>query len=163
MVLTCGAPVYLCGLDVTLASYLTAEELDELAKQGTKQAVFARDVLQGILQFSRGYNLPGVCFHDPVTLLYADDDSYFQTDHVGIRVETKGSITRGKTVTDLYSDKQMEHNAYIVTKVDREDQTPCVRNDGAQHGIKKQAALLYCKKRLFCVRRMDAVNYLSGR
>lgn len=121
MVFTCGAPVYMCGLDVTLASYLTAEELDELAKQGTKQAVFARDVLQGILQFSRGYNLPGVCFHDPVTLLYADDDSYFQTDHVGIRVETKGSITRGKTVTDLYSDKQMEHNAYIVTKVDREE------------------------------------------
>ncbi|MEA5048238.1 MAG: nucleoside hydrolase [Eubacteriales bacterium] len=121
MVFTCGAPVYMCGLDVTLAAYLTAEELDELAKQGTRQAVFTRDVLQGILEFSRGYHLPGVCFHDPVTLLYADDDSYFQTDHVGIRVETKGRLTRGKTVTDLYSDKQMEHNAYIVTKVDREE------------------------------------------
>ncbi len=120
MVFTCGAEVFMCGLDVTVPSYFTAEELDELAALGSKQAVFTRDVLQGILRFSRGYGLPGVCFHDPVTLLYADDDSYFRTDHVGIRVETKGKLTRGKTVTDLYSDKQMEHNAFIVTRVDRE-------------------------------------------
>ncbi|KAF5041109.1 hypothetical protein DSECCO2_526470 [anaerobic digester metagenome] len=39
---------------------------------------------------------------------------------MGIRVETKGQITLGKTVTDLYSDKQFEHNAYIVTNVDRQ-------------------------------------------
>ena len=120
MVFTCGAEVYMCGLDVTMASYFTPEELDELAALGSKQAVFVRDVMQGILQFYRTHYLSGVAFHDPVTVLYADDDSYFQTDHVGIRVETKGKITRGKTVTDLYSDKQMEHNAYIVTKVDRE-------------------------------------------
>ena len=120
MVFTCGAEVYMCGLDVTMASYFTPEELDELSKLGSKQAVFARDVMQGILQFYRTHYLSGVAFHDPVTVLYADDDSYFQTDHVGIRVETKGKITRGKTVTDLYSDKQMEHNAYVVTNLDRD-------------------------------------------
>lgn len=120
MVFTCGAPVYMCGLDVTMRAYFTAQELDELALLGTKQAVFARDVMQGILQFYRTYNLGGVAFHDPVTVLYADDDSYFQTDHAGVRVETKGRLTRGKTVTDLYSDKQMEHNAYVVTNLDRD-------------------------------------------
>jgi len=120
MVFTCGAPVYMCGLDVTMRSYLTAEELDELAALGSKQAVFTRDVMQGILKFYRTYKLGGVAFHDPVTVLYADDDSYFQTDHAGVRVETKGELTRGKTVTDLYSDKQMEHNAYVVTNVDRD-------------------------------------------
>ena len=50
------------------------EELDELAALGSKQAVFARDVMQGILQFYRTYRLDGVAFHDPVTVLYADDD-----------------------------------------------------------------------------------------
>ena len=120
MVLTCGAPVYLCGLDVTMRAYFTPEELDELAGLGTKQAMFARDVMQGILKFYRNYNLRGVALHDPVTVLYADDDSYFQTDHAGVRVETKGRLTRGKTVTDLYSDKQMEHNAYVVTNLDRD-------------------------------------------
>ena len=120
MVFTCGAPVYMCGLDVTMRAYLSAEELDELAALGNKQAVFARDVMQGILKFYRTYKLGGVAFHDPVTVLYADDDSYFQTDFAGVRVETKGKLTRGKTVTDLYSDKQIEHNAFVVTNVDRE-------------------------------------------
>ena len=120
MVFTCGAPVYMCGLDVTMRAYLTAEELDEIAALGSKQAVFTRDVMQGILKFYRTYKLGGVAFHDPVTVLYADDDSYFQTDFAGVRVETKGKLTRGKTVTDLYSDKQMEHNAYVVTNLDRE-------------------------------------------
>ena len=120
MVFTCGAPVYMCGLDVTMRAYLSAEELDEIAALGSKQAVFTRDVMQGILKFYRTYKLAGVAFHDPVTVLYADDDSYFQTDFAGVRVETKGRLTRGKTVTDLYSDKQMEHNAYVVTNVDRD-------------------------------------------
>ena len=85
-----------------------------------KQAVFARDVLQNMLKFYRTYGLDGVAFHDPATVLYADDDACFQTERVGIRVETKGKLTRGKTVTDLYSDKQMEHNAFVVTNLDRD-------------------------------------------
>ena len=120
MVFTSGADVTMCGLDMTMAAYFTAEELDTLAAQETKQAVFARDVLQHMLSFYRAYGLDGVAFHDPATVLYADDDSTFQTERVGIRVETKGRLTRGKTVTDLYSDKQMEHNANIVIGVDRE-------------------------------------------
>ena len=120
MVFTCGAPVYMCGLDVTMRAYVTAQELDEIAALGSKQAVFARDVMQGILKFYSAYKLGGVAFHDPVTVLYADDESYFQTDQAGVRVETKGKLTRGKTVTDLYSDKQMEHNASVVTNLDRD-------------------------------------------
>ena len=120
MVFTCGAPIYMCGLDVTMKAYITAGELDEIARLGSKQAVFARDVMQGILKFYRTYKLEGVAFHDPVTVLYADDPSHFQTDHCGVRVETKGRLTRGKTVCDLYSDKQMEHNAYVVTNLDRD-------------------------------------------
>ena len=39
----------------------------------------------------------------------------------GVVVETKGTITNGKTVTDLYSDKQFPFsNAMVFLKVDRE-------------------------------------------
>lgn len=134
MVFSSGAQVFMCGLDVTMESYFTPAELDELGALGSKQAVFARDVLQGILRFYMGYGLSGVAFHDPVTVLYADDDSFFQTEHVWIRVETKGKLTRGKTVTDLYSDRQMEHNAYIVTKADREEFKKRVFENIAQYG-----------------------------
>jgi len=52
-------------------------------------------------------------------VLYANDPSFFEAHHVGIRVETKGPLSSGRTVTDLYSDAQWEKNAYIITDIDR--------------------------------------------
>lgn len=115
-----GVPVYMCGLDVTMKAYLTPAEIDKIAESGSAVGRFVRDVSQGVLDFSLNLGLPGMSMHDPVAVLYAAEDALFTTEHVGIRVETKGPITYGKTVTDLYSDKQMEHNAYIVTDVERE-------------------------------------------
>ena len=35
-------------------------------------------------------------------------------------METRGELTRGKTVTDLYSDHQFEtKNVFVVLKIDR--------------------------------------------
>lgn len=119
MLFTSGIPVYMCGLDVTLKAYLTGEELAEIGALGTLQAKLFQDVTQQGLARYLEMGRPGVAMHDPAAVLYAVDDSIFETHHVGIRVETKGEITLGKTVTDLYSDHQMEHNAYIVTDVDR--------------------------------------------
>ncbi|MDD4843319.1 MAG: nucleoside hydrolase [Anaerotignum sp.] len=120
MVFCSGIPVYMCGLDVTLKAYMTPEELEEIGALGSFQAKLFRDVLQGGLKKYLEWGYKGVALHDPVAVLYTVDDSIFETHHVGIRVETKGQLTIGKTVTDLYSDKQMEHNAYIVTDVNRE-------------------------------------------
>ncbi|KXL53285.1 pyrimidine-specific ribonucleoside hydrolase RihA [Anaerotignum neopropionicum] len=120
MLFCCGVPVYMCGLDVTLKAYMTPEEIEEIGALGSFQAKLFRDVLQGGLKKYLGWGYKGVALHDPVAVLYAVDDSIFETHHVGIRVETKGLLTLGKTVTDLLSDKQMEHNAYIVTNVNRE-------------------------------------------
>lgn len=120
MMFCCGVPVYMCGLDVTLKAYITSEEIEEIGALGSFQAKLFRDVMQGGLKKYLEWGFKGVALHDPAAILYAVDDSIFETHHVGIRVETKGQLTAGKTVTDLYSDKQMEHNAYIVTDVKRE-------------------------------------------
>ncbi|WP_312045038.1 nucleoside hydrolase [Anaerotignum sp.] len=120
MLFRCGVPVYMCGLDVTLKAYLTEDEIEEIGSLGSFQGKLFRDVLQGGLKQYQEWGYKGVALHDPAAVLYAVDDSIFETHHVGIRVETKGQITLGKTVTDLYSDKQFEHNAYIVTNVDRQ-------------------------------------------
>ena len=45
----------------------------------------------------------------------------FEGRMAGVVVETRGTITEGKSVTDLYSDKQFSFkNALVVLKVDRE-------------------------------------------
>lgn len=120
IVFTSGVPVYMCGLEATLQAYYTSEEVEQVGALNSTPARFFHDVTQGILSFYHEFRLPGVCLHDPMTVLYAADDSIFETHHVNIRVETKGALTQGKTVTDLYSDKKLEPNAYIVTGVDRE-------------------------------------------
>ena len=114
-----GVPVYMCGLDMTMKAYLTAEEISRVGALGSRPAKFFRDVAQGPLNFSLGVGLPGMSLHDPAAVLYANDPSIFEIHQVGIRVETKGPLTIGRTVTDLYSDAQWEKNAFIVTDIDR--------------------------------------------
>ena len=120
MVFQSGVPVHMVGLDVTLKSYLTAAEVDEIGAFGSEQAKFFHSILQNVLAFSTKLGLPGVSMHDPAAVLYAVEESLFTAEEAGVRVECKGRITRGKTVTDLYSDAQFpEKNAVVVTGVDR--------------------------------------------
>ena len=119
IVLSSGVPVYMCGLDMTMKAYLTAEEMAQVGALGSKPAKFFQDVAQGPLDFYHKLGLPGMSLHDPAAVLYANDPSFFEAHHVGIRVETKGPLSSGRTVTDLYSDAQWEKNAYIITDIDR--------------------------------------------
>lgn len=52
-----------------------------------------------------------------LALLLADGEDGFVLSPAWARVETKGRITRGKLVTDLFSDKKLEKNARVVTEI----------------------------------------------
>jgi len=120
-VLDSGVPVYLCPLDVTHQAYLTKAELDRIAALGTPRAqVFAQLFTGNYHQMAAYANGLGTPLHDPAAVMYAIDDKLFTATHCFIGVETAGTITRGKTVTDAYSDKQFIANNYLVQKVDRE-------------------------------------------
>lgn len=115
-----GVPVHMCGLDMTMKALMTPAELDQVAAMGSKQAVFFRDVVQDIVGFMRRLGIIGINMHDPAAVLYTADDSIFKAYPAGIRVETKGSITQGKTVTDLFSDAKWHKNGYVAMDIDRE-------------------------------------------
>ena len=120
IVFTSGVKVHMCGLDVTMKAWMNEEEIAHWADGSTPVGTFARDVVQGTLRWSRSIGLPGMSMHDPCAVLYAAYPELFKTDSVGVRVETKGRITRGKTVTDFLSDKQFDFkNTEIVYDVDR--------------------------------------------
>ena len=121
MLFSSGASVVMCGLDMTLQAYLTTEELEALGALGSPQATFARDCLQKALRYSLALGQKGIALHDPAAVLFAADDSIFESYPAWIRVETKGGPSYGKTVTDLYSDKKMEDRRHVVvTAIDRE-------------------------------------------
>lgn len=119
-VLTCGAPVYVCGLDVTHRAYMTPEEIGAIAALGARPCEFFAQVIQAELAWANKRGVPGAPLHDPCAAVFAMDDSLFVFKHQWLRVETKGTVTDGKLVTDVYSDKKYDPNAYLVLDVQRE-------------------------------------------
>ena len=121
MVFRSGVPIVMCGLDVTLQAFLTLEDLDELASSGTKTGVFTKACLQPALESSKLYNLTGVCMHDSCPVMFLAHPELFEGEEAGVVIETRGTVTSGKSVTDLYSDKQFPFkNALVLLRVDRD-------------------------------------------
>lgn len=119
-VFTSGLHIMMFGLDVTMKSYLSDEDLDRLKAAASPQEKFLSDCLQISNNFVKAHGLSGVPLHDACTMLYLEKPELFKYERAWAAVETEGEITRGRTVTDLYSDKQMEpKNVDIVTDVDR--------------------------------------------
>lgn len=116
-----GVPIVMCGLDVTLKAVLTPDDWDELAATGSKAGVFTKACLQPAWQMLQVMGFAGVPMHDACPVLYLVHPELFSAEEAGVYVETQGTITQGKTVTDLYSDKQFEKkNAKVVLDVDRD-------------------------------------------
>lgn len=118
MVFRSGIALCVCGLDVTLKAYLTAGEIAEIGKMGTPAAkLFSR--LTGT-NCEKVFCPEGAPLHDPAAVLFAADKSLFTVQRCWMGVETAGTITRGKTVTDCWSDAQKEPNVELAVAVDRE-------------------------------------------
>lgn len=118
MVFRSGIPLCVCGLDVTLKAYLTAQEIAEVDAMGTPAAkLFSK--LTGT-NCEKVFCPEGAPLHDPAAVLFAADSGLFTVRRCWMAVETAGTITRGKTVTDCWSDAQKEPNVDLVLDVDRE-------------------------------------------
>ena len=115
-----GIPLVMCPLDMTHQAYLTESNLKELAAADTPVTRFLYDCSGLLFRKNLEAGLPGIAQHDTCPLLYLAHPELFSGEEAGVYVETRGTITLGKTVTDLYSDKQFEKkNALVLLHVDR--------------------------------------------
>ena len=114
-----GVPIVMCGLDMTLKTVMSPAELDHMGRLNPTSK-FLRDAAQHGLAYSQAHGIDGMALHDPTAVLYPLYPELFSGEEAGVAVETKGTITYGKTVTDLYSDKQFPFkNALILLDVDK--------------------------------------------
>ncbi len=119
IVFRAGVSIFMFPLDVTEKVCLSKEDLEELSECGNRAGKFVHDILQVPLGFHTALNHPGVQMHDSCPVLYLDEPELFDMEEAGVVVETKGKITLGKTVTDLYSDRQFDFsNAMVALDVD---------------------------------------------
>ena len=114
-----GVPIVMCGLDMTLKTVMSPAELDEMGRLNPT-AKFLRDAAQHGLSYSQAHGIDGMALHDPTAVLYPLCPELFSGEEAGVAVETKGTITYGKTVTDLFSDKQFPFkNALVMLDVNK--------------------------------------------
>lgn len=119
LVFRSGIPVVMCGLDVTHKAYLTHADIDRIEALGTPQASFAAATIRCGVEWHEKFLVPGAPMHDPCAMLYALEPELFTSLHCWVGVECRGAITRGRTVTDAYSDAKRAPNTELVTDVDR--------------------------------------------
>lgn len=121
MVFKSGVQVVMCGLDVTMKAYLTHPELAVIENHDSDVGRFFGQCIALAKDFYVQVLAPILCLHDVCPVLFTVYPEIFSGEEAGVYVETRGTITMGKTVTDLWSDKQFpEKNAFVVLDVNRE-------------------------------------------
>ena len=118
IVFSSGVPIVMCGLDVTEQAWFSPEEFAALPD--TPVGRFARAATAGPMQKNMARGAGGLCLHDVCPVLYLTHPELFTGRQAGVHVETRGSVTYAKTVTDLDSDAKFpERNVSVVLGVDR--------------------------------------------
>ncbi len=113
-----GAKIVMCPLEVTEQAYLTEEELQALCK--TEKGEFYYRASKHILEKNLEAGHPGFCIHDVCPVLFLAKENIFRGEEAGVFVETQSELSLGKTVCDLYSDKQFEvKNTFVTLEIDR--------------------------------------------
>jgi len=103
IVLSCGRPITLMGLDITHKVLSTEERVARIGE--LKNAV--ADATVGMLSFfhrydTEKYSSQGTPLHDPCTVAWLLKPELFRTRHCNVSVETESELTMGHTAVDFW-------------------------------------------------------------
>lgn len=116
-----GVPITMVGLDATHKCYLTSEEVDEFAKRYSSDKVkTAIKLLKYTEKLCLSYGHNGIIMHDPTAVAYVMDQSLLNCTKYHVDIETKGELTRGKTVADIDNVKKLNKNVSVALDTNRE-------------------------------------------
>lgn len=117
-----GIHVNMFGLDVTQKAFINEEEYEAIKKMENKQGKFVASELKHYevaLTEKFGAFVPHL--HDSCPVVFTAYPELFKGHDCGIYVETQGTITFGKTCSDLWTDfKYEDRHCTAFLEVDRE-------------------------------------------
>ena len=116
-----GVPIVMCGLDVTMKAAILREEIDLIEATDKPLCRFFKTATKRAREVYALYAGDSYYVHDACPVLYCVYPEMFTAVPAGVRIETQGRITRGKTVSDRDTDNKCgEKNALVVLDLDRE-------------------------------------------
>ncbi len=119
IVLNCGRPVTLMGLDVTHKVLSTEVRVGRIARLDNAVA----DATVGMLSFfhrydTEKYSSQGTPLHDPCTVAWLLKPELFKTRFCNVAVETVSELTMGHTAVDFWHVTDRPRNVNWVYDVD---------------------------------------------
>lgn len=119
IVLNCGRPVTLLGLDVTHKVLSTEERVGRIAEIDNPVA----EATVGMLSFfhrydTEKYSSPGTPLHDPCTVAWLLQPELFKTKRCNVAVEKDSELTMGHTAVDFWHVTDRPRNVSWVYDVD---------------------------------------------
>lgn len=114
-----GIPLVMVGLDATHKAKVFENEIREIESYN-KVGKYATEIMDFVKCFYESLGFGGIVMHDPCALAYVLDESIVKTEEYHVDIETRGELTRGKTVVDIYKVTGKEPNAHVAVDVDRE-------------------------------------------
>jgi purine nucleosidase len=116
LVLRCGLPVTLCGLNVTHQARVTPAVIARLRELDTDLARTCVDLMTYFAEtYRRVFGLAQPPLHDPVAVARVIDPALVECVAAPVAVELTGAHTRGATVVDLHGRTGAAANAQVAT------------------------------------------------
>ncbi|WP_448515941.1 nucleoside hydrolase [Pseudothermotoga sp.] len=115
-----GIPIVMAPLDLTHQVVATEREAEKLRSMGEKFQIMADLLMFFKSTYKRVFNIDGAILHDPCTVMYLLHPEIFESQDYFVDVETKGELTYGQTVVDVWRTTANKPNAKVLLKVNRE-------------------------------------------
>jgi inosine-uridine nucleoside N-ribohydrolase len=114
-----GIDTTMIGLDVTHKALFTKEYEDRLDGR-------AGEMVRALLRFygefhRRQYGWDGSPIHDAVAVAHAIDPELVRTVHRGVRIDTGGELSRGRTYVDLWGRAGWEPTCHVGIDIRSDD------------------------------------------
>ena len=117
-----GVDIVMCGLDITMKSYTTMEDIKRIEATGTKAGKFCAEAF-GVYydRYVKNSRLPGCAVHDAVAIAYLMHPEWIISKRANVRIDVDAEESFGQTVCDFREERnKYMDNATVCLDIDRE-------------------------------------------
>ena len=121
IVFSAGIPTFIAPLELTHQALVGSRELDKIRELNSNISKFVVDLLEFYSRFhKRRYHMEGAPLHDPCAVLYLIRPDLIETKKMFVQIETKGELTAGRTVCDIWGVTGKEPNIEVGVKLNHQ-------------------------------------------
>lgn len=115
-----GAPITLVGLDVTMQTALTMQEIEQWKTKDTELSRFLAEITTFYIgSYRKFYKDRDYCaLHDPLAVAVAIDSSMINSQPMYVRVDLEGVYSYGRTIADFRVRSNEVPNMDVAVEVD---------------------------------------------